>query len=74
MAAGQQRPGIVKQHNAVAQQAPPLLGITDRHASWIPQLAGYLVRIPARTSRLGRGPGPLRCMIHRYMHWRNQYW
>jgi len=42
--------------------------------AWLPQLAGYLVRIPARTGRPGCGPGPLRCMIHRYMHWRNQYW
>ena len=32
MAAGQQRSGIVEQHNAVAQQAPPLLGMTDRNA------------------------------------------
>ena len=31
MTAGQQRPGIVEQHNAVAQQAPPLLGMTDRN-------------------------------------------
>ncbi len=32
MAAGQQRAGIVEQHNAVAQQAPPLLGMSDRNS------------------------------------------
>jgi len=38
LAAGEERPGVIEQHDAVAEQAPPLLGMTDRH------VGGHAVR------------------------------